>query len=177
MKKTTSEIIDEILLIEGGYVNNPNDRGGPTKFGITEKVAKENGYYGPMEMLPKMTAKLIYYQVYWINSGIKKINEYDQKIAVKLFDAGVNVGVTRVSKWLQRLLNIFIKADLSVDGKIGPVTLAALNIYLYTRKNHEGSKTLVKAINTMQGMHYINLAEQDPKQKTFAFGWFRNRIW
>jgi hypothetical protein len=49
-------LIDEVISREGGYVDHPADRGGPTMFGITEAVARANGYDGPMRNLPRATA-------------------------------------------------------------------------------------------------------------------------
>lgn len=52
--------LDELIKREGGYVNNPADRGGATKYGITEAVARTNGYKGNMKDLPRDVAKAIY---------------------------------------------------------------------------------------------------------------------
>ena len=53
------ELIDELIEREGGYVNHPADRGGPTRFGITEAVARAHGYAGPMKWLPREEAAAI----------------------------------------------------------------------------------------------------------------------
>ncbi|OUJ77248.1 hypothetical protein BXA17_19190, partial [Acinetobacter baumannii] len=60
------QYLDELIKREGGYVNNPADRGGATKFGITEAVARENGYKGNMKDLPLEFAKSIYKKQYWL---------------------------------------------------------------------------------------------------------------
>ncbi|EJY0890163.1 hypothetical protein OE991_005197, partial [Escherichia coli] len=51
--KSKDKIFDEVLGKEGGYVNHPDDKGGPTKWGITEKVARAHGYRGDMRDLTR----------------------------------------------------------------------------------------------------------------------------
>ena len=85
--------IDELIKREGGYVNNPNDRGGATNFGITEAVARVNGWKGPMRDLPLDLAKQIYKQQYWINPRFDQVNTLSPLIAEELLDTGVNCGV------------------------------------------------------------------------------------
>ena len=63
LKETEMNIekyLDELIKREGGYVNNPADRGGATKYGITEAVARTNGFKGNMRDLPLDVAKAIY---------------------------------------------------------------------------------------------------------------------
>ncbi len=62
-------VIDGILNIEGSYVDNPADRGGPTKWGITEKTARAHGYKGNMRDLSRDEAYLILEQDYWTAPG------------------------------------------------------------------------------------------------------------
>ena len=54
------QYLEELIKREGGYVNNPADRGGATKYGITQAVARENGWNGNMKDLPLEFAKSIY---------------------------------------------------------------------------------------------------------------------
>ncbi|HEX5258441.1 MAG TPA: glycosyl hydrolase 108 family protein, partial [Sphingomicrobium sp.] len=49
-------LIDGLIDREGGYADNPADKGGPTCFGITQAVARANGYCGPMRQLPREEA-------------------------------------------------------------------------------------------------------------------------
>lgn len=58
-------LLEELIDREGGYVNHPSDRGGATKYGITEAVARAHGYSGAMRDLPRAEAAAIYRRLYW----------------------------------------------------------------------------------------------------------------
>lgn len=59
------QYLNELIKRKGGYVNNPADRGGVTKYGITEAVARANGFKGNMRDLPLEVVKKIYRKNYW----------------------------------------------------------------------------------------------------------------
>jgi len=84
--------IEPILQIEGGYTDNPADSGGPTKYGITEHVARANGYQGPMQDLPESMAKSIYKLQYWDPLRLDDISALSSNVADELFDTAVNAG-------------------------------------------------------------------------------------
>lgn len=107
---------DLLMTFEGGYSNHAADPGGATLYGITEAVARENGYKGPMAELPLSVAKGIYKNQYW---DAVKAEELPDSLRYVVFDAAVNAGVLQAAKWLQRALGV------SVDGKIGSQTLKA----------------------------------------------------
>ena len=86
------QLIDEVIRKEGGYVNHPADKGGPTRYGITQSVARANGYSGDMRKLPIETAKLIYKRVYVEKPGFHRLPAPFDMLA---FDAGVNSGPSR----------------------------------------------------------------------------------
>ena len=120
--------VNQIIKIEGGYVNNPKDKGGATKYGITEKVARQNGYIYDIKNLTQIKAKEIYKKEYWdkVNQ-----NEIHFNISFLLFDFAVNSGVKQAIKHLQAALNkLFIndtdKTPLIIDGIAGNKTKAAL---------------------------------------------------
>ncbi len=100
---------------EGGYVNNPSDPGGATCFGVSERVARANGYDGPMIGLPLTTAKQIAKSQYWDKYYC---DQFDARIGFQVFDAAYNGG--RPAAWLQQA------AGVQADGIIGPVTIAAV---------------------------------------------------
>lgn len=101
---------------EGGYVNNPADPGGETMWGITARVARANGYGGDMRNLPQAVAKQIAKKVYW---DPYYCDQFDPRVAFQVFDAAYNGG--HPASWLQTAVNV------QPDGRIGPVTIAAVN--------------------------------------------------
>jgi len=175
MDKT--QIINEILRIEGGYVNDPSDSGGETNFGITIAEARACGYEGAMIDLPRQDAFNIYAKKYWDAVRADELIALSKTVAEEVVDTSVNMGPGRSAKFLQRSLSVLndrqrLYPDLIVDGDIGPATIDALAVYLSMRA--EGA--LVKALNCLQGAFYIELAERREKDERFVYGWFRNRV-
>lgn len=175
------EYLDELIKREGGYVNNPADHGGATKYGITEGVARANGFKGNMRDLPLDVAKNIYKKQYWTAPRFDQVNSISSVIAEELLDTGVNCGTGFAKPLLQRALNLLnnqYKAgwpDLAVDGIYGPATLNALKTYL-AKRGKEGEKVLWRVLNIMQGQRYIDITEKNPIQEQFFYGWIANRI-
>lgn len=172
LKKT---VINNIIALEGGYVNDPKDAGGETKFGITVAVARKNGYLDAMAAMPKSVAFEIYSKKYW-DSVLA--SEMPDKIAAEVVDSGINMGTHRSGVFLQTSLNALnnqgkLYNDLMVDGNIGPATINALNCYLTTRDE----ETLLKALNCLQGAFYIGLSERRETDEKFVYGWLKNRVW
>lgn len=173
-------IIDAILVAEKGFVDNPADRGGPTNHGITEAVARKNGYDGPMQDLPVSLAREIYRRRYIAEPKFDLVALIDADIGAELIDTGVNMGPAHPAMFLQRWLNAFNDAgsryaDLFVDGRIGQVTLDALRAFLKWR-GAEGRMVMLRALNSLQAVRYLEIAERDPSQRTFAYGWVRGRV-
>lgn len=117
---TFDEAFHELLGHEGGYSNHPDDPGGETMWGITQRVARANGYLGPMRELPVSLAKSIYKELYWDSV---RADEVPRQARYALFDAAVNSGPVQAVKWLQRA------AEVADDGKFGPATLRAVQAY------------------------------------------------
>ncbi|HGW3827286.1 TPA: glycoside hydrolase family 108 protein [Acinetobacter baumannii] len=178
---SVDKYIDDLIKREGGYVNNPNDRGGATNYGITEAVARVNGWMGPMRDLPLDLAKQIYKQQYWINPRFDQVNTLSPLIAEELLDTGVNCGVAFAKPLLQRALNLLNNQgkggwpDLAVDGIYGSATLGALKTFL-AKRGKDGEKVMLKVLNIMQGQRYIEICERNPTQEQFFYGWIANRI-
>ncbi|OTG93552.1 hypothetical protein B9T24_13830 [Acinetobacter sp. ANC 4654] len=175
------QFLIELINREGGYVNNPADRGGATKYGITETVARNNGYKGSMKDLPLETAKLIYKKQYWISPRFDQVNIINTTVAEELLDTGVNCGVAFAKPLLQRSLNLLNNQgkggwpDLAVDGIYGQATLNALKIYL-SKRGKEGERILLRTLNILQGERYISICERNPSQEQFFYGWIANRV-
>lgn len=113
---TFDEAFHELLGHEGGYVDHPKDPGGATRWGVTERVARANGYTGDMRQFPVEMAKDIYRREYW---DAVRADELPVALRYAVFDAAVNSGPAQAAKWLQRAVGTI------VDGKIGPQTLMA----------------------------------------------------
>jgi lysozyme family protein len=173
-------VIDGIIAREQGYVNHPDDRGGPTNYGITQTVARVNGFDGDMRDLPLSLAREIYRKRYIVRPGFDKVWLASARIGDELIDTCVNMGPARASEMLQRALNAFNQrgaryADLFVDGQIGEVTLDALRKYLRHR-GEEGERVMVCALNVLQGARYFDIAENNDSQESFMYGWIRSRV-
>lgn len=173
------DLIDAVIDREGGYVAHPADRGGATRYGITEAVARANGFAGDMRYFTRPAAVVIYRRLYWMQPGFDRVAERAPKVAEELFDTGVNMGPAVAIGFLQRALNALNRGtrdypDVSLDGRVGAQTLAALDSFLAVRRGGEG--VLVKAIEALQGERYLSLAERRPANEAFLYGWLANRI-
>src|SRR6476661_4133079 len=104
MDSEIDELLDALIEREGGYVNHPADRGGPTMYGITEGVARAQGYRGAMRALPRSEAAAIYKRLYWLRPRFDQIAKRSEPIAAELFDTGVNMGPAVAATFLQRAL-------------------------------------------------------------------------
>lgn len=170
-------IIAAVFAVEGGYVNNPKDPGGPTNHGITEVVAREHGYEGHMRDFNKDAAASIYYEDYIKAPGFDKVVEASPAVAEKLVDAGVNAGPIRPAKWLQTALNALNRdgkdyPQLTVDGKVGPGTMNAYRSLERVRGKVRACELILKLLDVQQGSYYMSLTGL----KTFTPGWIDNRI-
>lgn len=179
---TKETIINEVIRIEGGYVNNPNDRGGETKYGITKAVADsarsqwaKYGYDGNMRNLPKEFAFALYDALYWKKNKCDQLAAFHPLLAFHVFDLAVNGGSGLIGKQLQRVLNNLNRGakdyrDIAVDGAIGEATLDAL--LAYRRRNGErGITNLVSILVMEQGAFYNRITEQRPANEVFTNGW------
>mgnify|MGYP000929497765 FL=1 len=172
--------LDQLIAREGDYSDHRADRGGPTRWGITEAVARANGYAGEMRLLPRAEAERIYRALYWEAPRFDVIAPLAPRIAQELLDAGVNMGQAVAIRFLQRALNALNRngrdyPDLTPDGMIGSVTINALTRFLSVR-GMKGEAALLKAMQALRGERYIALAEGRPENEAFVYGWLANRI-
>jgi lysozyme family protein len=167
MDNIFKKAFEEVMEIEGGYVNHKDDPGGATNFGITEAVARRNGYEGDMRDLKLHQARDIYYYEFWLDQKYNKIKNRD--VAIEMFDQAVNMGPGRANRNLQKSYNLLSDNQISVDGAIGPNTLKAVN-------SCNKPVGLFNLLNGYQIMHYINLAENSQKYRSFIRGWVNKRI-
>jgi lysozyme family protein len=171
--------IKTLLPEEGGatYTNDPTDKGGATKYGITEALARAHGYTGSMENLSQDQAVQIYYAFMWQQPGWDKIAAMTgaSSLALELLDLGVNTGPGRPGQWLQRGLNLLVDGKpLTVDGQCGAVTRFALQGFI-TQRGSEGIRVLCALIRAFAGVFYVQDAEADPTQRKYEFGWLSKR--
>ena len=175
-----TDLIDAVIDREGGFVDHPADPGGATRWGITEAVARQDGYTGLMRVLSRARAASIYRRAYWLRPAFERVGERAPALAAELFDTGVNMGPQVATAFLQRALNALNRGasdypDIAVDGAIGPRTLAALDGFL-RRRGRGGETVLLKAVEALQGERYLSLAERRPANEAFLYGWLANRI-
>lgn len=173
-------LIDDLIAREGGFVDHPADRGGPTRWGVTEATAGASGYRGAMRDYPRSAAASLYRSRYWLAPRFDAVAARAPRLAAELFDTGVNMGPAVATGFLQRALTALNRqgrdyADIAVDGRIGPRTLAALDAFLAVRGDR-GEIVLLKAVEAMQGERYLRLAEQRPANEAFLYGWLANRL-
>lgn len=179
------DLISDVIKVEGSkYTNDPKDSGGPTKYGITQ--AALSSYRGravsasEVAALTEQEARAVYRSRYVDQPGYGPILALSDAITAEVVDAGVNVGPARATTWLQQSLNVLNRngrdfADIAEDGKCGPGTVAALKTYL-GKRGKEGETVLLRALNSLQGAFYINLARTRPKDEEFVYGWLRTRV-
>lgn len=183
-------IIDTYLahlvdVVEGPeYTNNPNDSGGPTKYGITLKALSDYRQKqvsaSDVENLTREEAIVVYTQNYINKPGFDSLVDIDYTVALECIDTGVNMGPSTASKFLQRALNVFSDngtnwAKIGVDGQCGPATIDAIHS-MQLMRGQEGMAVLAILLNCMQGSKYLDLAESNSKNGMFIYGWIKNRI-
>jgi lysozyme family protein len=135
-----------------GYVDDPLDRGGETKFGIAKNANMDVDIYH----LTWEEAKEIYFHRYWIKGSC---DDLPGRVAVLHFDGCVNHGVGRANKFLQRALG------LDDDGVVGPMTLSAAN----------DSDPIEICLNIcdQREQFYRAIVANKPNQSRFLKGWLR----
>jgi lysozyme family protein len=174
-------LIEALIEREGGYVNHPDDRGGPTRYGITEAVARAHGYAGKMTELPQDEAVAIYRRLFWLRPRFDAVAKRLPRVAAELFDTGANMGPAVAATFLQRALTALNRngkdyPDLVPDGRVGDRTLGALDAFLDARGKSGGETVLLRALEALQGERYLRLAERRPANEAFLYGWLANRI-
>lgn len=180
---------DITMGYEGGYANDPADRGGETYKGISRRwhpkwpgwvlidgYKKKNPGKIPSilykDIILDQLTRAFYKSEYWDKPRFNKVDNISPHIAERLFDVGINVGLTRVSRWFQEALNLLNRnqkyyQDIKVDGGIGKITLGVLVEALKVNPEHR----ILNVISIFQGSHYKDLMMRDKTQERFV-GWF-----
>jgi lysozyme family protein len=169
---SVKEMIDDILRREGGYVDHPADRGGPTKFGITQNTL--SNYLGhpasasEVEELNENTAREIYQNNYFYGP---KIDQLPKLIQPFVFDCAVNHGARRAIKFVQKVCNQEgYMPPLDEDGIMGTKTKTTAQ----TAATEMG-EAFLKALLEERRRFYQAIVENDPSQQVFLAGWM-NRV-
>jgi len=174
-------ILAGVLAVEGGYVNNKNDPGGVTNHGVTEAVARADGYTGDMKALPQERALSIFHKNYIVKPGFEPFLELSPAVAEELIDSAVNAGPGRPSRWLQSSLNALSQQGrlyplVPVDGRVGPGTIDAYRALQKARGKVAACQLVIKSLDAQQGAYYLMISEKNPKLQTFTAGWMQHRI-
>jgi lysozyme family protein len=154
------DAIDLVLDNEGGYVNDPDDRGGETNFGVTKgtlDAARKQGIvsHNVSKDLTKEEASKIYEEMY---AKPMRIDELPMGVGAFVMDMGVNQGPQRAVKVLQRVL------DVKQTGKMDDATIEA------AREVDPGA--LIDILARHRLGRYDGIIERDPAQKKFKNGWY-----
>ena len=150
-----------VLEHEGGYVNDPDDPGGETNYGISKRS------YPDVDIanLTQPQAVEIYQRDFWDKQWNLILS---QDLSTALLDASVNMGRAAAVKLLQRAANkAYCRDMLTVDGVVGAKTIAALN---------EASEDVLREFRASRSMFYIDLAWNQPTMKKFLPGWIRRAV-
>ena len=151
--------IDGIIQREGGFVDHPADRGGPTNYGITQKaLAKFLGRPASLKDVKDMkreTAVAIYTREYIAKPHFDMIE--NDHLRYLVIDAGVHHGQGQASKLIQRA------AKVKADGKVGPISLAAINAGDHEFLFDDFLARRIRLIGV--------ILEKDHSQAVFAAGW------
>lgn len=173
--------INQSLGLEGGYSDNPADRGGRTNCGITEKTfqdALRRGIISGTDDISKITKAqitAIYKTDYWNALKLNDIRDID--IAAEIFDTAVNSGTGKAALLAQLALE-YLGERLQTDGVMGPATINLLNKWC-----SKDPRALFVALNGMQFIHYVAIVDKsiieeitkrvksDASQMAFSRGW------
>ena len=173
------------LNFEGGYVNDKDDAGGETYKGISrvynpswygwtliDQEKSESDFPSCLDLDEDLydAVEDFYKDKYW---DVNRLDEFPQEVAEEMFDTGVNMGIGRAARFLQKSLNYLNRngslfSELVVDGAIGPASLNALKIVV----DDNDDDILLTMLNVLQGQHYMDYMDKSPTQEKYARGWF-----
>ena len=157
--------IDIVLQHEGGYSNDPDDPGGSTNFGITQRylnglVAQGKYQATDVRYLTVDAATHIYQLYWWIAYSYGSI--VDQSLATKIFDEAVNIGPGRLHRFVQQAC-CDLGQQLTVDGALGQHSFDAINAL--------NPQQLLAKIKERLIEYYQELATEHPVLGKYLNGW------
>lgn len=171
MAKSIDQMIEDLLRREGGFVNHPADRGGPTNFGITKRtLARYLGRPVDVDEVAELSVDLaseIYRRQYF---RAPRIDALPERIQPFVFDSAVNHGPRRAIRLVQQVCNAAGFGELTLDGINGPNTRRAA-----VEADQSMGDWLLAALVEERRNFYKLIVEIDPTQEVFLNGWF-NRL-
>ncbi len=165
--QSVEQIAEGIIRREGGYVNDPDDPGGATNFGVTVHTMRRLGLdldgdgdvdASDVRMLDKDRAREIFLKNYFYGP---KLDRLPKPLQASVFDMNVNAGAQAV-KLLQKLCND-MGLTVDVDGKMGPQTIKAVQKAMQMAPEH-----LVDAYGLERRNYYYRLADRRPASRKYA---------
>ena len=144
--------IKVVFKNEGGYCWNKLDPGGETNMGICKKYYPDED----IKNLTKERAKEIYYWDYWEPMHLEGI--YNQNLMLQVFDMGVNAGIKRSARILQKIVGAWR------DGIIGQKTKFLVNTY---------KGDLLDDFKQARADYYVSLVDKNPSMRVFLKGWLQ----
>lgn len=165
--QTVREIAKQIVAREGGFVNDPDDPGGATKFGVTIHTMRRLGVdltdddrvtAADVRRLSRAQATDIFIEHYFKRP---RIGDLPEALQPSVFDMYVNAGANAV-KILQRLL-CDMGFVVAVDGALGPQSVAAAAQAMSAAPDH-----LVDAYGIARRNYYFRLADRRPASRKYA---------
>ena len=171
MSRSIEQMIDDVIRREGGYVDHPRDRGGPTNFGITQATLSRHlgrpASADDVRRLSRAVAAEIYRRGYYEAPRIQALPARAQAF---VFDAAVNHGPDRALRFVQQVCNAAGFGPVTVDGKCGPHTSRAA-----AEADRVMGDWFLAALVEERRNFYLALVESDPGQRVFLNGWL-NRL-
>lgn len=152
-----TEVVKHVIATEGGYVDDPNDRGGETNYGISKRQYPSLN----IARLTRDDAIAIYYRDYWLAYQCDKL---PPAYACFLFDSVINHRAKTAVKFLQQTFRV------SVDGILGSETLGAINRF---KSNSEHIRASLLLSFAYRADFYHDLVVENASQERFLMGWLR----
>lgn len=172
MSINVNAVIDGIIQREGGFSNHPSDRGGPTKYGITQATLgaylRRPATLEDVQALTVEQAKEIYLRNYYLGP---RFDTLPDPIEAFIVDVGVMSGPGTAIKILQRVLNEAGFGPVEVDGRLGPATRGVAEQAQATMGTY-----LLNALVIERLEHLDRIIANDATQRTFRKGWRRRTL-
>lgn len=168
---TFDKALEFVLKEEGGYINDPDDAGGATNFGIIQRTydlyrEEKSLSKADVQFIGGEEVRYIYFHSYW-KAG--KCSELPSKIAMIHFDGFVNI--RGANKVLQRTINVFITDLIDVDGNIGPKTLTALSGVVTALSSAVNVNTFIDELLWHRVIYYRRRVDKRPVNIKFLRNW------